>query len=105
MQVREKLTAVILDPKDPIVPEQESRWNSAYAELEDLEHLLQANDKGVERQIIQKTKIDETIQAICRRMESLHHTHAGSIGEESALMLVSWELALRIEERIVAKGA
>ena len=107
MQTRDRLAEIILDPHDPITLDQESRWNAAYRELEDLEKLLGGNDKGVSRESVERTKIDGVLRDICQRLESLNQAQAhGSreMGDESALMLVSWELAMRIEEGILFEG-
>lgn len=95
---RERLTDIVLDSnKADIKRDDETRWNAAYRELEALEKLVKREIDQTSQETLKESKIEETLNLLCSKMESLHVPSKGDgDGSAFALMYGSWEMAMRI---------
>lgn len=95
---RERLTDIVLDAnKAGIKREDETRWNAAYRELEALENLVKREVDQTSQETIKESNIEETLNRLCSKMESLHVPSKGDEDASAfALMYGSWEMTMRI---------
>lgn len=96
-----RLTELLLNPASPITVDQEQKWSLVFRELEKLEELVTTD---ISLANIKATDIDLTIAAISHKIEQLFHDiNPEKAEDDHALMLVSWELGMRISTTIIER--